>query len=334
MTLKLKFLSFVGLTATLALISSVGASPEASALDIYTHETTTIGIQENLQYGIGVSPGKIRDVDLTPGKRHEGLYRVYNEGKNDISIVIGISPFSYSADYENVNLMSSSSYNQIQEWIEIDRNPISLKAGEMKTIPFVITVPENARAGGQYFAFINRINPGSEPDEKGGMISGVKQIGLTVGTKIIGEDLNACGRVIDQKANFWQFSAPLVTTAVIENCGNVDFVAYGRLKIENALFGGGVIYETPGEKDIDIRVFPNGENTIREKDINWESAPIVGLFKVTQEVSIGDKVEVMTKTILILPLWILMIILIIILLIVLAIIIERKSRRKRRAGAK
>ena len=334
MTLKLKHLSFVGLAAALALFVSAGAGPEVYAVDITAHETAKIKVQDDLQYGLGVSPGKLRDLTLTPGESYEGVYRIYNEGQNDISVLIGISPFSYSADYKNVDLIRASSFNQIQEWIEIDKGPIGLKSGEIKTVPFRVNVPENARGGGQYFAFINRIDPNSEPSSQGGMISGVKQIGITVGTRVEGDDLAACGKVIRQTVNFWQFSAPLVTSAVVENCGNVDFAAFGRIKIENALFGGGLIYETPADKAVEIRVFPNGESVVREQEINWDDAPSFGLFKVTQEVAIGDKAEVVVRTVLILPVWLLITFGIIVLLVVFAIVIERKMRRNRRRKEK
>jgi Predicted membrane protein len=329
MTLKLKHLSFVGLLTTLALFMSAGVGLKAKALDINTHETSQIVVQENLQYGLGVSPGKLRDLTLLPGQTYEGIYKIYNEGQNDISIVIGISPFSYSADYKNVDLIRSSSFNQIQEWVEIDKDPIDLKSGELKNIPFKINVPEDARGGGQYFAFINRINPGSEPDEKGGMVSGVKQIGLTVGTKIEAEDLNACAKVTNQHAAFWQIKAPLETKASVENCGNIDFTAHGKIKIENALFGGGVAYETSDDEKVEIQVFPNNESTIRDVEINWDNAPEIGLFKVTQEISIGDKTETITKTVLMLPIWVIIVAIIVITMILLAIVIEKISKRKR-----
>ena len=334
MLLKLKHLSFAGLTAALALIMGAGVGPEAKALDVYSHKTNQIVVQENLQYGLGISPSKLLDLSLKPGQSYEGVYSIYNEGLYDISVVVGISPFSYSADYKNVDLIRGSSYNQIQEWVEIDQGPISLKSGELKSMPFKINVPDNIRGGGQYFAFINRINPGSEPDEKGGVISGVKQIGLTVGTRVEAEGLDACGKVISQEAKSWQFKSPLVTKATIENCGNIDFTAYGRIKIENALFGGGVTYETPDDKDIGIQVFPNGESTIREKEINWDDAPTLGLFKVTQEISIGDKTETFTKTVLILPIWIIIVAVSVITMIILAIVVEKSVKKKRKAKVK
>ena len=334
MLLKLKHLSFAGLTATLALFMGAGVGPEVNALDVYSHKTARVAVQENLQYGLGISPSKLLDLSLKPGQSYEGVYSIYNEGRHDISVVVGISPFSYSADYKNIDLIRGSSYNQIQEWVEIDQGPISLKSGEIKTMPFKIDVPEDIRGGGQYFAFINRINPGSEPDEQGGTINGVKQIGLTVGTRINAEGLDACGKIIDQQISFWQPTAPLVTTATIENCGNIDFTAYGRLKIENALFGGGVIYETPAGKDIAIQVFPNGESTTREKEINWEEAPALGLFNVTQTISIGDKTETLVKTVLMLPFWVILVMIIVIVIIVVAIVLERKVRNKHKLRKK
>jgi hypothetical protein len=334
MGLRLKpVLSFV-LTATLASIIGAGVASEASAYseaELSTHQTRTISVQDNLQYGIGVSPGKLRDVKLTPGTSYEGSYQIYNEGKIDIDVVIGLSPFSYSADYENVDLMNSSSYNQIQEWVEIDHGPISLKSGEMKTVRFNVNVPENARGGGQYFTLINRIDPSSEPDDQnGGMIAGVKQIGLTVGTAIEAEGLNACGKVIEQKADFWQISAPLVTSMTVEDCGNVDFTAYAKIAVENALFGGGLVYETPADELAAIQVFPNGESKMRNKEINWDNAPMFGLFKVTQEIAIGDKTEVFVKTVLICPIWLVVLVFVILAMIILAIIIERKCRKNRK----
>ena len=306
------------------------AGTQVHTLDIHDHPSTPITIQKDLRDSLGVSPGILRDIHLTPGQRYEGEYKIYNEGTNDISVVITTSPFSYSADYKNIDLMASSSYNQIQEWVEIDRNPIPLKSGETKIVPFAINVPPDTRGGGQYFSFINRIIPNSEPGNQGGTANTVKQVSLTVGTTVEGEDLDACSEMTSQKITFWQLKSPITTSATIKNCGNVDFVAYGRVEVKSAIFSDKIIYETPVSDITELRIFPNGENNSRGQEVSWNNPPMLGLFKVTQKITIGDATETITKIVLLLPLWVALIAIAAIIAIILLARATRKSFKRYR----
>ena len=92
---------------------------------------------------------------LVPGEEFEGDFRVTNPNANnsDVEFEINVSPFYVDEQY-NINYDVNGNYNDIVDWVSLDKDSGRLAPNESMTIGYTIDVPKNAPAGGQYVAII------------------------------------------------------------------------------------------------------------------------------------------------------------------------------------
>lgn len=315
-----QFRKFVFLPLALATLATIAISgTSANAANLLPNRINT---HDDVEWGLGISPAKLF-FKAEPGDTYEGSYQAFNEGTNAFDFAIIISPAYYTSDYSGYNFNTKSKWNNIINWITIETDPIHLEPGQMVEIPFTVNVPQEALGESQFFAFINRIIPDSS--QNNGAVNTIKQIGLVSSATINGSEINGCGKIIEQKANWWQSKAPLKTFATIENCGNIDFYAAGKIIVENAFFGGGLVYESSAEQ---LYLVPE---TQRDFELNWSNAPTFGIFKITQQIQVFDEPKVFEKIVILCPFWIIILIIITIYLLIIAIlrsIAYRKNIRK------
>ena len=102
-----------------------------------------------------VSPMNQRIV-LTPGETYQGSISVSNPASSSESLkyTTEVGSFTQKMDDNNnkgsVDIDSVSSYNQIMDWITLDRTSGEVAPNTTQTIPFTVNVPADAPAGGQY----------------------------------------------------------------------------------------------------------------------------------------------------------------------------------------
>ena len=95
-----------------------------------------------------VSPSKI-ELKGDPGEVVKGEFELLNEQKNTITLYASYENFEASGEDGSPNFVAGD-YG-LATWIKA-QDSITLKPGEYKKIPFTITVPENADAGGHFAA--------------------------------------------------------------------------------------------------------------------------------------------------------------------------------------
>jgi hypothetical protein len=276
-------------------------------------------VDESVDYSIGVNPAKL-DFEIKPGMEYNGEYKIFNRGAKAYTAKIIITPHSVVNDTYEQDFVTESKYNSIRDWVKLERDSFYLESGAEALVKFHISVPKDAKGGGQYMSFVNRIDPG-----KASGVTAVKQIGLIAAVKVNGEGINLCGNVIEHRVSWWQSSSPLESSAHIENCGNIDFDATGKIKVENWL-GGGVLYESPKPGTLYLR-----PETTRRMQLDWEGAPIFGLFLVTQDITVGDETFSVRKFVILCPVWLSVCIIAAVLLIITAVFGKRifKNKKKR-----
>ena len=123
--------------------------------------SNTFADMDGMDTVMTISPPKQRIV-LTPGEDFEGSISVSSSStaKNGLKYSVTVGAFSLvtdedgNVDYNDVDVDTVTSYNQIMEWIELKKDKGEVEIGGMDTIPFTIHVPENAPAGGQYATII------------------------------------------------------------------------------------------------------------------------------------------------------------------------------------
>lgn len=269
---------------------------------------------------IQISPVSER-VNLGCEQQHDGKFKVSNIGSEAFDFEVyansyGVADMSYDPIFDK-----ETTYTQLAGWISFSQKTYEgLEPGESVEVPYHISVPTDCPGGGQYAVLFAQTIPKGEIS--GGMgLQTVSRVGELIFANMGGETRKT-GEFISFKQNWWT-DEKISSTTVIENDGNVDFAVNQVFKIEN-LFGK-EMYNSTTDKSI----LP--EST-REMVQTWEETPMIGLFRVTNQVSfIGKKPVDETKLVLVAPVWFIIAFSTVfcLLLILLVVIIVRKVRKNK-----
>jgi hypothetical protein len=154
---------------------------------------------------------------------------------------------------------------EMSEWITLQTDPITVKAGETITFPLTVTVPDNATPGSHFAGIFVSVEAPK-----------MREIGAGVGYEVasivsirISGDIIDDARIRSFSTDKLFYSAKNVSfTAKIENQGNILIRPRGPLTITSMLGGEP---ETILVNDTLAGVFPN---TIRELNFDWNNEGI------------------------------------------------------------
>lgn len=288
---------------------------------------------------ISISPvSKI--LKLEPNKSYPDSFKVINNGSEQINIEVYASPYSYTLSEDSheytLGFTQQNSYTQITRWITFRdtsgnyvKNPhFTIAPGTTFEIHYKIKTPSSLPDGGQYAVIFAHTL--SKDDEKGGLRTeaspGLVIYGRSNGTTLLKSeiyDLKVNKSLTDGERTINMING----TAKVNNSGNVDFMAYGKLTV-SGIFGH-EYYVTPDSKGTSI--IPEVELTVSDK---WDDTPYFGLFKVHWSVTVGTSTEEIERVVLILPapIIILMILLLTIIAIWIMIMVRKRKERRSRFG--
>ena len=315
--IKLSLVAFVvasGFFLAAAISQSVSATSDSAA------SSSEVDCDGRSAYGLSIRTATER-LQLIPGEEFHRFVRVKNNGCEPITFRVEARPLSPGAEYRD-DFQKQNQWTQISRYITFEQEKYTLEIGETISVPYTVTVPENTKiaAGGQYaaIAFI-----GDSQNVEG--VNMIPEVMYKIVGWMTGEVVREYS-VTEQKIPFWiRDGGELSTSFKVENKGNVDFNAYGTVKVRG--FFGNTVYETPEGKRTLISVFP--ETSTPSRSVNWENARI-GLFWVTQTVEINGETHDKTRLVWIAPIWLTIVVLVgiaaMIFLIVFNIIRAKKKK--------
>lgn len=289
-----------------------------------------------------ISPPK-QEIILIPGEDFEGSISVSSSStaKNDLTYSVTVGSFSLgkdekgNVDYGDVDVDTVTGYNQIMEWIELKKEKGTIAKGEMETIPFVIHVPKNAPAGGQYATII--VQDDTESGDTGGggvMIESKVRFASNIFAEVAGETVNK-GVILENNVPSFLLSNQLDVTSAVRNDGNVHADAEYVLQVW-PLFGDEEICTNEEaekvrgvEGDKTKMIMPDTE---RYHTLSC-SLPSFGIFRAKQAITAFGETSVVEKTVIVCPLWLLFLILFAIIALVIWIIMRVNGGKKRRKGS-
>lgn len=104
----------------------------------------------NAQISFSILPEKF-NLELSPGQIHHGAIRISNQNQRAMSFNVQVKNFSANGEKGEIIFTEGGdlSFNPSQ-WIEFKERNFMLEAKQMKTLDFVINVPESAEVGGHY----------------------------------------------------------------------------------------------------------------------------------------------------------------------------------------
>jgi hypothetical protein len=123
---------------------------------------------------ITISPPRL-ELAADPGATVTGKFEVTNDTQSDTVYYTQVENFEAGDESGNPQFVTTK--EGLATWVDVPRT-ISVRAGELRTVPFSITVPRSAEPGGYFASIFVRTTP---PPENGGEVS----IGARLGTLLL-----------------------------------------------------------------------------------------------------------------------------------------------------
>lgn len=277
-----------------------------------------------------ITPPKQRII-LIPGEKYTNTISVFNanDSTRDLNYEVSVGSFSQTKDesspddYGNVNIISESSYNQIMDWITLDKKEGVVAPNHSDEIAYTIDVPKNAPAGGQYATIVITDKTTSGVSGAGNVsIDQSFQFASIIYAEVAGETKED-GEILENDMPSFLLNGPLEATSMVQNNGNVHTDAEYILQVTPLL--GGDDFCNNEEKPETSLILPETERYHAQSC----DLPAVGIFKAKQTVKIFGETSIVERTVIICPLWLLFLILFVIIAIVIWIATKVRGSKKR-----
>ena len=215
-----------------------------------------------------ISPPRM-ELSANPGQKVEDVIKIFNETDSGVTIYTSTANFTAKEGEEGVPrfLAPEEKPEDLADWIEIEKGPITLLSLERKVIPFTINVPSFADPGGHYAAIFFGTQSLETEEETAVGLAG--KLGSLVLLRVSG-DIREEGRLIELSLKdgkvFYEY-LPIDFVIGFENSGNVHLKPQGEILIKNML---GRISD---KVDVNKPEIGKGKNvlpgTIRHFEASW-----------------------------------------------------------------
>ena len=265
---------------------------------------------------------------LEPGNTYTGSITVVNpvSSINDFSYSVSVSPYSVIGEDYQADIINTSAFSQIVDWITIKEPTGTLAPNEAREVEFTIKVPDNAYAGGQYAAILVSQDTDKQAAE-GVSINNVFALGSIIYADVSGE-VTHDSSIIENNVPEFATVTPVSVSALLRNDGNVHETAIVAIKATNNITGEKIF---PTEENQNNRfselVMPE---TTRFISRQIDNLPIVGIVKVEQTIYYGDEVSTATKDLIICPVWFMLLMSLILFGVISGIVALFRRRRKKK----
>ncbi len=265
---------------------------------------------------------------LTPGETWSGSLQVRNPNlaTQNLKFSVSVGSFSQKATADShggdngiVDIDEVTEYNEMMKWIDLGLTEGEVEPNGVTYVPFTITVPENVAGGGQYASIIIT-NDTPINDNEGGMdIQSTPQIASVLYAEIAGESRKE-GEITNNAIPGFLLSGDLTVEAMVQNTGNVHDWATFTLQVWP--MGSSEEICTNEEDPERSLVMPESTSYNSQK---CELGP-VGIYKAKQTIAFAGKTSEIEKTVIVCPVWLIIVIVAVLALIV--FIIVKHCRRK------
>ncbi len=229
---------------------------------------------KSLFAGITVEPVR-QEIKVSPGKKAQGSYFVYNVGKEPAHITV--APRDWFVLKENKGISADS-------WLRIMPQELDLEPGERKEVKYEVAVP--TEAVGELVAMISFV-PQAEEESMINVVFSVSLYVMIEGTEILKGEISK----VDIRRGKEEGSSDLRFGVLVENRGNVHLRPKGKIVIEDRK--GKKIKEV--ELTYGWPVYP-GKN--RGYFADWKGASLKsGKYKAIATVDYGDPENILKKTV-------------------------------------
>jgi hypothetical protein len=271
---------------------------------------------------LGEKPVRV-EKRLNEGESFASQIEIQNNNDETVTVSLTPSPYSYGPANEYLpDYSTQKAYTQLANWIRLPRgDKYNIMAGETISVDYNFTVPEGAIGGSQSAAILIHTEQPEESTRDVG-VSGRSNFAYVIIANINGQSLREGGQVVRWDTPWIVLDeSEIKIESAIENTGNINFMADYKLTINEWFDSQKIAYQESKRVD----VLPESGRMVDHK---WADAPALGLFKVKEEVKFLDETKMFERTVLIFPMWLLIIVIAIILLLVTALVLKIRSYRE------
>lgn len=175
------------------------------------------------------------ELEALPGATVQETLRVRNETDTDQAFLVAVTDFIVSDNQGTplpVNETVSGRWS-LASWITVSPKQVLVPAGQTAAVDLVISLPQNALAGGHYAMVTYSPVTDSQLNGSGAAIN--PQVGSLVYLKVIGDVTEAVNLKEFKVDQFFKHYGPTRIAAEIENLGDIHVRPSGKLTVTNWL---------------------------------------------------------------------------------------------------
>jgi hypothetical protein len=206
-----------------------------------------------------VSPARM-EVSGDPGKTLSGDFLIINEQNTDQTYYTSVENFEAQGE-SGTPSFSGASKDGLASWIQVQEK-IEIKKGERVKVPFTITIPSNADAGGHFAAVFLTTVP---PETQGSEVAIGAKVGMLILLRVSG-DIKEGGGVLSfltTNINKYTTSLPVHFAYRFSNTGNDRVNPYGFITIKNTF---GSVTKEINANPSQGNILPN---SVRKFEVKW-----------------------------------------------------------------
>ncbi|MBR2998577.1 hypothetical protein IKF34_02275 [Candidatus Saccharibacteria bacterium] len=265
---------------------------------------------------------------MNPGQTYTGSLTVVNpaDATESLKYHVSVTPYGVVGEDYTADLSTTTGYSEIMNWIKIAEPKGEVAPNESREIEFTITVPEDAKGGGQYATIAVRTD-NDKVGTDGVSVNSVFELASVVYGYVNGEIVRNEGGIIENKIPGVSAIAPVRLDATISNTSNVHDDATFVITVTD-MFSGRVILPTEDDDgQYNEIIMPDSTRKITREVSNL---PKVGMVKISQTIHYNGETSQLEQNVIICPIWFMLLVLATIIAIVWAVvsIVFRHKRKK------
>ena len=227
-------------------------------------------------------------LEVDPGEERTVMVDLSSREGEDRSYSVGVEDFSVSDDgLDNIQFYGNGSGPfSAKSWIVPVVENISLKHGELASIPVKVSIPKNASVGDHYAVVLFQREP-TDPSKPGFNI--VARVGALFLITVKGDVIRdgSLQQFLASKHVYW--SLPAQFTMQYRNAGTVHIVPTGKIDVRNLL---GITVDTIPVQDWYVL-----RNSVRRREIVWQPRFALGYYSATLHLDAVGTIPASEKTV-------------------------------------
>lgn len=217
-----------------------------------------------LAQALTVSPARL-EINVDPGMNSQNEFTLINEQNEDQTFYTSVENFEAQGESGTPNFIPGK--DGLASWVQVAPS-VTIKKGEKIKVPFTISVPNDADAGGHFAAIFLSTIP---PSTKAGEVAVGAKVGMLMLVRVSG-DIKEDGGIrsfLLKNGGHFATSLPIDFVYRFNNNGNDRAKPVGTIDIRNMI---GIKTESLDANNREGNVLPN---SIRRFEVRWgsEDAP-------------------------------------------------------------